>query len=82
MKKSDIAMIVLIAAVSVMVAYFVAQALLGDIRNESVQVKSTDPITTEVVQPDPSVFNSNAINPTVEVIIGGEQSGNSDQGLR
>jgi hypothetical protein len=82
MKKSDIAMIILIASVSVLIAYFGAQAILGDVQNESVQVKTIDRITTEVVEPDPTVFNSNAINPTVEVIIGGDQSNNSDQGLQ
>lgn len=82
MKKSDIAMIILIASVSVLIAYFGAQAILGDIRNESVQVKTIEPITTEVAEPDPTVFNSNAINPTVEVIIGGDQSNSSDQGLQ
>jgi hypothetical protein len=70
MKKSDIAMIILIASISVLVAYFVAKAIIGDVQNESVQVKTADPITTEVAEPDPTVFNSNAINPTVEVIIG------------
>jgi len=82
MKKSDIAMIILIAAVSMMLAYFGAQAILGNVQNESVQVKTIDRISTEVTEPDPSVFNSNAINPTVEVIIGGDQSNNSDQGLQ
>jgi len=76
MKKSDIAMIILIASISVLIAYFIAKAVIGDVQNESVQVKTTDPITTEVVEPDTSVFNSDAINPTVEVIIGGE--GNSE----
>lgn len=70
MKKSDIAMIILIASISVLVAYFVAKAIIGDVQNESVQVKTADPITTEIAEPDPTVFNSNAINPTVEVIIG------------
>jgi hypothetical protein len=82
MKKSDIAMIILIAAVSMMLAYFGAQAILGDAQNESVQVKTIERISTEVTEPDPSVFNSNAINPTVEVIIGGDQSNDSDQGLQ
>lgn len=76
MKKSDIAMIILIASVSVMVAYFVAKAVIGDTANQSVTVKTTDEITTNITQPDTSVFNSNAINPTVQVIIG-NQSGNS-----
>jgi hypothetical protein len=75
MKKSDIAMIILIASMSVLIAYFVAKAVIGDVQNESVKVKTTEAITTEIVQPDTTVFNSNAINPTVEVIIGGKTQG-------
>ncbi|HWV31942.1 MAG TPA: hypothetical protein VN038_19920 [Dyadobacter sp.] len=63
-------MIILIASVSVMIAYFVAKAIVGDVQNETVKVKTTDAISTDITQPDTSVFNTNAINPTVEVIIG------------
>jgi hypothetical protein len=70
MKKSDIAMIILIASISVLVAYFAAKAILGDIQNQSATVKTAEKISTDIVEPDTSVFNSNAINPTVEVIIG------------
>lgn len=77
MKKTDIAMIILIASISVLVSYFVAKAIVGDVQNESVKVKTTDPITTEIVEPDKTVFNKDAINPTVEVIIGGNQAGGS-----
>lgn len=80
MKRSDVAMIILIASVSVLMAYFVAKALIGDTQNESVKVKTTDLITTDITQPDTTVFNSNAINPTVEVIIGGIQTKSSSQG--
>jgi hypothetical protein len=72
MKKSDIAMIILIASVSVLIAYFVAKAIVGDVQNETVKVKTTDTISTDITQPDTSVFNTNAINPTVEVIIGNQ----------
>jgi mannitol-specific phosphotransferase system IIBC component len=72
MKKSDIAMIILIASISVLIAYFVAKAVLGDVQNQSVKVKTAEPITSEVVEPDKTVFNTNAINPTVEVIIGND----------
>lgn len=68
-------MIILIASMSVLIAYFVAKAVIGDVQNESVKVKTTEAITTEIVQPDTTVFNSNAINPTVEVIIGGKTQG-------
>ncbi|HEX6416139.1 MAG TPA: hypothetical protein VFZ62_01305 [Candidatus Saccharimonadales bacterium] len=79
MKKSDIAMIILIASVSVMVAYFAAKAIVGDVQNQSVQVKTTEEITTEVPEPDPTVFNKDAINPTVEVIIGDDGQPQSGQ---
>ena len=74
MKKSDIAMIILIASVSMLVAYFVANSVLGDTQNQSVKVKTAEAITTTVDEPDPTVFNPNAINPTVEVIIGGDSA--------
>jgi cell division protein FtsB len=70
MKKSDIAMIILIASVSVLIAYFVAKAIIGDVGSQTVKVKTTDKITTDVKEPDTEIFNSNAINPTVDVIIG------------
>jgi hypothetical protein len=79
MKKSDIAMIILIASISVLISYFVAKAVIGDVQNQSVKVKTTDPISTDVTKPDITVFNSDAINPTVEVIIGGDQSKTSSQ---
>lgn len=79
MKKSDIAMIILIASISVLVAYFVAKAVVGDVQNESAQVKTADPITTDVEEPESTVFNSDAINPTVEVIIGGNNSSEGQQ---
>ncbi len=70
MKKSDIAMIILIASVSILVAYFVAKGLVGDVQNQSAKVKVAEPISATVDQPDARIFNTNAINPTVEVIIG------------
>lgn len=65
-------MIILIASISVLIAYFVAKAVLGDVQNQSVKVKTAEPITSNVTEPDKTVFNTNAINPTVEVIIGSD----------
>lgn len=70
MKKSDIAMIILIASISILVAYFAAKAILGDVQNQSVTVKTAEKISTDITEPDTGIFNPNAINPTVEVIIG------------
>lgn len=70
MKRADIAMIILIASVSMLVSYFVAKAVLGDSANEAVTVKTAEPIISTVEKPDPKIFRDDAINPTVEVYIG------------
>lgn len=67
MKRTEIATIVLIAAISVGVAYFVANALFGGAKNEAVNVKTIEPITSEFAPVDPKIFNSTAINPAVPV---------------
>lgn len=74
MKRTELAMIVLIASVSVLVAYFLAQSVLGGQTNESVNVKTIEKINAEFQQPDESIFNAEAINPAVEVQISGTES--------
>jgi len=69
MKKTDLAMIVLIAAVSVIVAFFATQAVLGGQANEAVEVDTIEKISGEISEPDPNIFNSGNINPAVEVQI-------------
>lgn len=64
-------MIILIASVSVLAAYFIASALpFFKDANKPVVVKTTEPITATFDEVDKTIFNKNAINPTVEVIIG------------
>jgi hypothetical protein len=79
MKKSDVAMIILIASVSILVAYFVAKGIVGDVQNQSVKVKTAEPISEAIDAPDPTIFNPNAINPTVEVIIGADGASSQNQ---
>lgn len=74
MKKSDIATLILISSVSVIAAYFVAGALIGSPSDEKVTVKTVEAISSTIDEPDPSIFSDNAINPTIEVVIGGSQS--------
>lgn len=71
MKKTDIAMIILIASVSILIAFFVAKAIFGDVSNDTVNVKTIDAIQTDIVDPSPDIFNSEAINPAIEVQING-----------
>lgn len=69
MKKTDIAMIVLIATVSVMIAFFVTQSLVGTPASEVVKVKTIERIDSATIEPDPAIFNKDAINPAVKVQI-------------
>ena len=71
MKKSDMAMIILVASISMMVAFFVTKALFGDVYTGSAKVKTIDRYTSTVVAPSPTIFNKNAINPAVQVQING-----------
>ena len=72
MKKADIAMIVLIASVSVMASFAIAnQITFLKPPEKGQQVKAAEKITTDVADPDPKVFNSEAINPTIQTVVGG-----------
>ncbi len=69
MKRTDVAMILLIAVTSIMIAFFVTRSILGTSGAEETQVYMIDDISPTVDKPNPEIFNSNAINPAVEVQI-------------
>lgn len=70
MKKSDIAILVLIIGVSLLVAFLVGNAIFGGRVDQPVKVETADRISADVTQPDKAVFNENAINPSVQIQIG------------
>lgn len=71
MKKTDIAMLILIASVSVIVAFFVANSIFGDVSTGTAKVKTIDAIVSSIDPPSTDIFNKNAINPAVQVQING-----------
>ena len=73
MKKSDIAMIILIASVSVLVSFFVVKSIFGGVYTGTARVKTIDSIDSTIVEPSSDVFNKNAINPAVQVQINGTE---------
>jgi hypothetical protein len=75
MKKTDIAMIILIASVSVIVSYFIAKSVLGDTYTGNAKVQTIEKIDSTIVDPSPDIFNKDAINPAVQVQINGTGSG-------
>lgn len=75
MKKSDIAMIILIASLSIVVAYFIAGAIPGlKETKDREKVATMQSISPSVGDLDTKVFNKDALNPTVRVVIGSNQA--------
>lgn len=71
MKKTDIAMIILIIAVSAAVAYGIVGAIPGlKLSNDPVKVKTIEKYSADITKPSPEIFNENAINPTIDINIG------------
>lgn len=74
MRKNDLAALILIVSVSLGVAYFLANAVLGGIKQQAVQVEVVEPISGTVPEPDRAIFNETAINPSVEIKIGNSRN--------
>lgn len=85
MKKTDVAMIIFIASVSILVAYFVGNSIFSSVITKGEKVKVIDPISSTVEAPSPLIFNSDAINPSVQVQItgsGGTTTTNTQTGTQ
>jgi len=82
MKKSDIAMIVLIAAMSIGVAFLVIGSIpgLNLSSTSSEKVKTINRYDAKIDDPDADVFNSTAVNPTVDITIGETDSTDISEG--
>lgn len=74
MKRNEIALILVVVGLVVLMTYSLVNVVFGKTALSPVSVKSADSISASIDNPpDPSVFNANAINPSVSVTIG-EQS--------
>lgn len=75
MKRSEIALILLVVGIVVLATYALFNTLFGQSALSPAKVRTTTEIASSLdgVEPDPTVFSSNAINPAVSVTIG-EQS--------
>lgn len=75
MKKTDIAMIILLASIAMLIAFFTANNIpFLKVSDKGVKVDTIEKVSSDVVDPDPKVFSSSAINPTVETVIGNNAS--------
>ena len=70
MKVSDYITVGFIAIFVTIIAYVAVNSILGDPKEMSVKFEYLDYDASDLVLPDADVFNSAAINPTVEVYVG------------
>ena len=70
MKKTEIALIILIALISVGLSWWLGNLLLKDPDENVATVKYMDQIGSTLDEPNTANFNAYAPNPTVEVYIG------------
>jgi len=70
MKKNDIAILVLIASITLVISYLLVKAIFGSPQDQTTTVETVEPISASLVEPSPLIFNKDAINPTVVIQIG------------
>lgn len=70
MKKNDLALLILIVSISLIASFLILKALVGDQKSSLVRAEIVEPITAELVAPEPTTFHKDAINPTVNIQIG------------
>ncbi len=70
MKQSDIFTIVIIALVGTLAAFFGVSSFLGDPDKATAEIVTVQDVSASLTEPDSELFNSYAINPTVEVYVG------------
>jgi len=77
MKKSDIAMIILIASISAFIAFAIANSLsFFTPPSSGEKVKTISSYSSSVQEPDTAVFHTDALNPTVKTVIGTDSQAN------
>jgi hypothetical protein len=82
MKQKDIALIIVIAAISGVLSFIVSQYIFGSPQNSQQSVAVVDVITTDFTTPDTKFFNNNSINPAKLIEIGSSNNSNPFGGVK
>lgn len=69
MMKKDLFTSIAVAIIGVLIAFFVCNIFVGPIEDATVKEITTS-VDTSLTEPNPEVFNYEALNPTVEVYVG------------
>jgi hypothetical protein len=74
MKLKDIYMIIIIGIFSMVVSIVLSNTFISSDKNRDETVEVIPAITSELTRPSQEYFNTNSINPTKTIQIGGEVS--------
>lgn len=80
MKQKDVALIIFIAAISGIIAYTASHFLFATPANRQKQVAVVSPISTDFATPDSQFFNSQSIDPSRLIEVGGNNNPNPFNG--
>lgn len=70
MKQKDIALIIIIAAISGIASFFISGAVFAPAKDRQQNVEVVDAITSDFPEPSKDYFNSNSVDPTQLIQIG------------
>lgn len=80
MKQKDIALIIVIGAISAGISFAASQFIFGAPQNRQQTVAVVDPISTDFATPDPKFFNTYSINPSKLIEVGSSNNNNPFNG--
>ena len=70
MKKSDMISIALTAMIGIFASWFLVNIFMGNPDEAKVSYKDIEVVQPDLAVPSADIFNSDAINPTIEVYVG------------
>ena len=74
MKQQDIALIIVIAAISATISFVASDLIFVTPANRQQKVEVVDVITTSFQLPNAKYFNSNSVDPTLNTALGGNNT--------
>ncbi len=76
MKQKDLALILVMAVISVILALVISRLIFSTPKNRQQSVEVVDTISAEFSEPSAKYFNAESINPTQQIQIGGGNNPN------
>ncbi len=70
MKRKDITLIIVVGIVAAVLSLLITQTLFVTKKSRELTAEKVEPISSQFNQPDKTIFNPNAINPTQLIQIG------------